>query len=300
MNGKSSRSQAFTLIELLVVVAIIALLISILLPSLSRAREEAKKVKCIAQLKEIGHAMHMYFMEHNEWFPFEKRNWPDPAWPNTPLHGFYYGGHPGRTPWWGRTNRNFRDTPAGRPFNQYLYPDLPHWDVLKRQQPTLWHDVRELPIYECPSDTGGFWNSQTDDLESEDPTYWGTGSSYDCNYHFVWNWAAAPGAPCKYLEIANNFLRKQRELYSSIFVMLFEDPFDSAQWNNIPRRGWHRQWSYHSFLFLDGHADNILADATLGNRGLGWKTAAGGGPSPFTPWWDDPSDPDYEFRNLGP
>ena len=56
-------SQAFTLIELLVVVAIIALLISILLPSLSQAREIAKKAACAAHLRDIGNAMAIYTTE---------------------------------------------------------------------------------------------------------------------------------------------------------------------------------------------------------------------------------------------
>jgi len=66
---KGRRRKGFTLIELLVVVAIIALLISILLPSLSSARKQARAVKCAANLRSVGQAFGLYLAENNAMFP---------------------------------------------------------------------------------------------------------------------------------------------------------------------------------------------------------------------------------------
>ncbi len=64
-----NRTDAFTLIELLTVVAIISLLISILMPSLSRARDQAKSVHCLARLKEFGNAIAAYENVYNDQLP---------------------------------------------------------------------------------------------------------------------------------------------------------------------------------------------------------------------------------------
>ena len=146
--------RAFTLIELLVVVAIIALLISVLLPSLKKAKDAARKAVCMAHLKDIGSAAHEYASEDELEFlipisPLMVRRMGNEVHKRTVMW-YSWGGRgapeqiydfSGNLSWVNENhNKPYFDS-TRRPLTKYIYPTIGVTD-------------RDTPVFECPADSG--------------------------------------------------------------------------------------------------------------------------------------------------
>ena len=307
---RKRTKSAFTLIELLVVVAIIALLISILLPSLSRAREQARVATCLAGLRSIGQAGVSYCMDQGApvfAFPWDYEINGQETGHSLATEFIWGGGVPDKlgADWDGsvmdspvRRNADvYKIRPVDRPMNKYLDAEVT-WDHPRRIKPYAErHQIpMDLPGYfQCPSDRtkdvpalGGADEQVEDDTPDACWEWWGT--SYPINWY--WSNAISGSTPPDWRcfdclikpAITRQLINSKNDRGSAEFILFYENHFNYAADAGVPRHhpemlggetkiqtGWHRQESMYSGAYLDGHAEYRYYD-TRWTEGPGWTT----------------------------
>lgn len=265
LHSVGRRRAAFTLIEVLVVVAIIALLVSILLPTLRQAKEQAKIGVCLSNLGTIGKGTAAYLNNEKDKFPF------NPGIPETaaakasgqypPVFSSAFGGN--RSTDYGSWDDLVG--PMQKPLNKYVQPGKLGADLGRtRTMPG------PLRVYQCPSDDGARWNLNLNQNLSENYTcYTDIGTSYDENlnwmYYITYVEKFSGAAEVKRAwEIVDRFVPIMRKKGASRAVVVYEDVADySLSTGMLPTGGfptsyrvpgWHNRHDYASLSFLDGHA----------------------------------------------
>src|SRR6266545_471032 len=130
--GRVTGGFAFTLIELLVVIAIIAILASLLLPALSRAKEQARAIICINNQKQLHLAWHLYGTD-NERLP---RNWD------------YGSGFPPPEANWTAGGMSYETEVQSRPLSDATNSAL----LVEERQTQLARYLKTAAVFKCPSD----------------------------------------------------------------------------------------------------------------------------------------------------
>lgn len=232
----------FTLVELLVVVAIIAVLISILLPALSVARRQARILVCQTHLRQVATAGTMYLDDHDGSFL---------QGVNTNLN---FGGQQGAR---GREygNRVFPPRPpVPKPFNQYLgLPVVVGKITAGFRENASRHKENAAPMFACPDDRG------FDDVLPQNYHQYGT--SFQTNYYLIGQDAFTPRKADRDYDalLAMNALLPNLNIsrvdMSPALVILVGDYgwWRDIDFSNPDKIDWHQRPGVQNLAFLDGH-----------------------------------------------
>ena len=275
------RRSAFTLIELLVVVAIIALLISILLPSLARAREIARRSVCAANLKGMGTSFYTYGGENSDMWPCVEHT--------TPTGGTIEG--EGEVTYVGTTGINRSDSPAD---NASLLTEV---SVTRNLWMLIRMDMAQPGSFVCPS---------TNDMPNKDPeprVYYDFGegdtstveaaySQVSYGYQVPWGRKGRPSADLDLRMPVAADKGPYGEHYegggAEVIAPTLAESATPSQWMkwNSPNHGGPTQGEGQNVLLADGSAswrEKPCVGAGFDNIYTRWNNAAGGGNVTGTP-----------------
>jgi prepilin-type N-terminal cleavage/methylation domain-containing protein/prepilin-type processing-associated H-X9-DG protein len=186
------RKSGFTLIELLVVISIIALLISMLLPALGKAREQAKRVVCSGNLKQITLAMTMYAKERGK----------IPSW-GWQFDDYSYLG----------TSQN--QNPPAASVAKFLEGGF------------LWPYLKSKGVYQCPS----LPNKREFGPNGHSALWWGWDPAQNNEPRWTYVLNANPGWTERTLNWGIN-PDKVRPRPSSVMMLFEENPYDFCAYDN--------------------------------------------------------------------